>query len=226
MVRRPRGNEVHVKRSSEIRAMAWVAAALLGAGCKHAEIKDANGDAAVATNTGAIVLMPNGEFRKSFDLNGDGKPDAYEYYSQAKDEKGNPALDKDHKPLIGRLLRKEFDLNLDGKIDFWRWYDEKENVTKEALDVDFDGKVDRINYFEKGQRVREESEFDADGKPHTWIHFEKEQIATKERDLHGTGKPDYFEYWENGVIDRIGIDRKGTGTVDYWERNPETADRK
>ena len=201
-----------------------VVAALAAVGCSHAPPTDSSSNSGAVT--GAVIMQDNGEYRKAFDLNGDGKPDAFEYYAQAKDDKGVVQKDKEGKPLIGRLLRKEFDLNLDGKVDFWRWYDEKEHVTKEAVDKDFDGKVDRISYFEKQQRVKEEAEFDAEQKPHKWIHYEKNAIAEVERDLHGTGKPDYFEYWEGGVIDRIGIDRKGTGTVDFWESNPESADRK
>ncbi len=208
------------------RATLLVVAVAAGGGCKHGSAGDTSADNALAANSGAIVLQDNGEYRKAYDLNGDGKPDAFEYYTQAKDDKGVVQKDKEGKPVIGRLLRKEFDLNLDGKIDFWRWYDEKENVTKEAVDMNFDGQVDRITYFEKQQRVREESDFDAEQKPHKWITYEKNEIARVECDLHGKGKPDYFEYWEGGVIDRIGIDRKGTGAVDYWERNPETADRK
>src|SRR5947209_20528244 len=80
---------------------------------------------------GGVTETVNGdEVKKSFDLNGDGKPDAYEIYRKVKDEKGKEST---------RLVRKEFDLNGDGKIDFWRWYDEKEAVEKEANDLDING---------------------------------------------------------------------------------------
>ena len=149
---------------------------------------------------GVKETIQGNEVVKAYDLNGDGKPDAFEYYVRGKDDQGHP---------VDRLDCKEFDLNSDGKIDLWRWYDEKENLVREAMDTDFDGKVDVVTYFVKNQRVKEERDFDDQGKPHTWVYFEKNQLVRKEKDLHGTGKPDYFEYWEGGAIDRIGIESHG-----------------
>jgi len=37
-------------------------------------------------------------------------------------------------------------------------YDEKEQVSREALDLDFDGKVDQVNYYEKGVIVRKDTQ--------------------------------------------------------------------
>lgn len=196
-------------------AVGWLVALMLSmglmGGCSHG---DKTGDGKETDLGPGMKETVNGnEIVKAFDLNGDNKPDAFEYYVRDKDEAGKP---------IEKLVRKEFDLNFDGKVDFWRWYDEKENVMKESSDTDFNGKIDITDYFEKSQRVKEERDFDAQGVPHTVVFYDKGQVVRKEKNKRGPDHPDYYEYWENGVIDRIGIDRKDTGTVDFWERNPDT----
>src|SRR5690349_8708970 len=130
---------------------------VLLAGCSHKQ-QLAPGENDLG---GGVTETVNGdEVKKAFDLNGDGKPDAYEVYKKYKDEKGKEAT---------RLVRKEFDLNGDGKIDFWRWYDDKEQLEKEANDLDFNGSVDTVTYYEKGEKTKEERDFDAQNQPHTWI---------------------------------------------------------
>src|SRR5947209_2873634 len=54
------------------------------------------------------------------------------------------------------LARKELDLNFDGKVDLVRFYNEKGEIEKELFDLDFDGKVDQANYYESNRLVRKE----------------------------------------------------------------------
>jgi hypothetical protein len=143
------------------------------AGCSHAK----SGVVEADLGGGVTETVQGDETKKAFDLNGDGKPDAYEYYKRGKDEAGKPS---------DKLVRKEFDLNGDGKIDFWRWYDDKEQLEKESSDEDFDGKVDVTTHYAKGERVKEDRDFDAQGVPHTWIYYEKNVVA-KSRSLRTRG---------------------------------------
>jgi len=184
-----------------------LAAAL--AGCGHAQ------PAAVESDLGGGVTetVKGDEIKKAFDLNGDNKPDAFEYYKRGTSPAGKPA---------DALVRKAFDLNGDGKIDFIRWYDDKGQVTKESNDTDFDGKVDVVTDYENGRKNKEERAFDAKGHAREWVYFEKNQIVRKERARHAADKVDYWEYWENGVLDRIAFDNDGDGKVDLWEKNPAT----
>jgi len=200
-------------RSVRLRRFIFTAVVAAGlAGCSHAKPETVEAD----LGGGVTETVQGDETRKAFDLNGDAKPDAFDYYKRGKDEAGKPT---------DKLVRKEFDLNGDGKIDFWRWYDEKEAVEKESSDLDFDGKIDVTTHYAKQVRVKEERDFDAQGKPHTWVYYEKNAVARKEKDTHQTGKPDYWEYWENGVVDRIAFDRNGDGQVDFWEKNPQTQNK-
>ncbi|MFL5320628.1 MAG: hypothetical protein ACJ790_13285 [Myxococcaceae bacterium] len=149
-----------------------------------------------------------------YDLNRDGKPDVFVYTAPAKTEDG-----KDY----DKLVRKDLDINWDGRVDISRTYGDNEQVETEKIDLDFDGKVDQVNYYEKGIIVRKERDVGYTGKPNTWIFYEKGKIVRKERDANGDGKVDYWEYWENGEVDRVGEDLDGDGNVDRWTKNPNNA---
>ncbi|MBL9039244.1 MAG: hypothetical protein JNG84_12060 [Archangium sp.] len=146
-----------------------------------------------------------------FDLNGDKKPDVWTFTVAGTSADGK---------AIDRLARKDLDINWDGKVDIARSYDEKEALTVEKLDLDFDGRVDQVNYFEKGVVVRKERDLSSAGRPSLWLFYEKGKLVRKERDTNGDGKVDYWEYWEGDQVDRVGEDLDGDGNVDKWTKNP------
>lgn len=144
---------------------------------------------------------------KTFDINGDNKPDIWEYYRK---------IEKDGKQ-IDITVRKEFDLNHDGKVDMVKIFNEKGEVVKEMIDFDFDGRFDVTNFIEKGQITKQEMDLNWDGKPDIVKYFEKGKIVRKELSTKLDGKMDYFEYYDDkGILDRIGIDKNGDGDVDQW----------
>src|SRR6516164_3099430 len=99
------------------------------------------------------------------------------------------------------LTCKQVDLNRDGKIDLVYYYDEKgAQTTVEEADLDFDGKFDLTIYYVNGKKVREELDTNFDGKVDQW------------------------QYFEGGKLDRIGYDTSGSGKVDHWDRAPENED--
>jgi antitoxin component YwqK of YwqJK toxin-antitoxin module len=118
-----------------------------------------------------------------------------------------------------RLVRKEFDVNFDGRVDVIRFYDQSQMLSKESFDLDFDGRIDQINFYEVGQLVRKEKDLNFDQKTDLWIFHEQGKVVRKERDSNNDGKIDYWEYWENDQVDRIGEDLDGDGTVDRWSKN-------
>ena len=120
------------------------------------------------------------------------------------------------------LTCKEVDLNHDGKIDLVYYYDDKgATLTLDEADTDFDGKFDMTRYYANGKVVREELDTNFDGKPDVWKYFEDEKLVRQERDTNGDGKVDEWEYYEGGKLDRIGYDTTGNGTVNKWDRAPE-----
>ncbi|MBN2362075.1 MAG: hypothetical protein JXR83_21670 [Deltaproteobacteria bacterium] len=138
-----------------------------------------------------------------FDLNHDRKPDLIKYVRVIGDEE--------------LVVRKEYDLNFDGKTDVWRNYNDKAELAKEALDLDFDGRIDLENYFEGGQLVRQEKDLNFDGHPDLHKYYEKGVASRIEADTNNDGKIDLWQYFEKGQVDRIGIDRDGDGNVDDWK---------
>lgn len=144
---------------------------------------------------------------KSYDLNGDNKPDIWEYYKK---------VGRDGKEM-DMIVRKEFDLNHDGKVDMVKVFNEKGEVTREMIDFDFDSRFDTTNIYEKGQMVRQEMDLNWDGRPDIIKIYEKGKIVRKELSTKIDGKMDYFEYYDDkGSIDRIGLDKNGDGEVDKW----------
>ena len=64
---------------------------------------------------------------------------------------------------------KQVDLNHDGKIDIVYYYDDKGiQTTLEEFDLDFDGKFDLTVYYVAGKRVREELDTNYDQRPDLW----------------------------------------------------------
>ncbi len=153
-----------------------------------------------------------GERVIEFDLNRDEKPDVWTYaISEGGAADGGELL---------RTVRKEIDLNADGRVDIRRRFDDREVLTEEALDLDFDGRVDTTHLYERNVLVRKERDLNFDDRSDLFLHFEKGRLVRKERDSNFDGKVDYWEYWENDAIQRIGEDLDGDGKVDRWTQNP------
>lgn len=140
--------------------------------------------------------------KREFDLNRDGKPDAYQFVKVIDDT-----------PVV---VRKENDVNFDGRIDLVRSLTDKGELDQERLDNDFDGKIDLVVFFEKGVIVRKEYDTNFDQKSDLWRFFDKGNIVREEADLNYDGAVDYWEYFEGGQLDRVGIDRDADGNVDEW----------
>jgi hypothetical protein len=122
-----------------------------------------------------------------------------------------------------RLVRKELDLNDDGRVDVIRYYDENDRVVKEELDLDFDGKIEEVIYFDdRGTPSRKEM-LGPDGKPRLWKYYENGKLAREERISKTTGKVESWEYWVDGKLDRIFVvsDDASGGVLKEWQLKRE-----
>ena len=54
------------------------------------------------------------------------------------------------------LIRKELDLNFDGRVDRIMYYDAKETLALEEIDTDFDGRIDRVSFYDNGLIIKTE----------------------------------------------------------------------
>ena len=153
---------------------------------------------------------------KRYDINKDGTPDMVHVFKKISDDKtGENSL---------RIYVKMMDLNRDSKFDMWRFFDlETGAIAKEELDFDFDGKIDRTDYFSAGVVRRSEFDSQFDENPDIIKSFDEKGVVVKvESDQNGDGKIDYWEYYKNGVLERIEKDTDNDGKSDVFKRMGDT----
>ena len=153
---------------------------------------------------------------KKYDINKDKEPDiinVFKKISSEGDKKGETVL---------QIHVKMMDLNRDTKIDVWRYFDETGAVSKEEIDLDFDGKIDVADYYVNGIVRKKELDFQFDEKTDTWKNYdEKGMLILIEVDQSGNGSPDFWEYYANGVLERIEKDTDGDGIADIFKRSQD-----
>jgi antitoxin component YwqK of YwqJK toxin-antitoxin module len=123
------------------------------------------------------------------------------------------------------LTCKQVDLNHDGRVDIVSYFDDTGTRTNlEEFDVDLDGRIDETVYYANGKKIRSEFDTNYDGKSDVWNFYEDEKLVRIERDTDNNGRVDQWEYYEGGKLDRIGYDTTGAGKVDKWDRAPDGGD--
>lgn len=153
---------------------------------------------------------------KYFDLNHDGHPDVYRFYTLEADP-ANAGGTLEH------TVRKELDVNQDGHVDVVRTYNANNQLVEELDDLDFDGRVDQTSFFTDGNLARKELDLDFDGKPDVIKYYATGHLIRIESDRNHHGKMDTWEYYENDALDRVGMDNDGDGQVDSWQRPAKAA---
>ena len=105
-------------------------------------------------------------------------------------------LNKDGKPdawsyIKGKVVtRQELDVNFDGKVDSIYIYDSKGKVKEEILDTNYDGKMDNWRFYDNGSLTLDEADSNYDGKIDLWIFVDRDRVYKIEKDTNGDGKPD------------------------------------
>jgi hypothetical protein len=135
------------------------------------------------------------------DLNGDGRPEIYNYY-------------RERSQAERLLVRREADLNQDGRIDIWSFYDEGGGVSQERMDGDFDGTPDWVDYYQGGKRTLSEVDTNSDGQFDLFKYYVDGKLVRKERDTNSNGKIDFWELYEDGKVVKAGRDTSGDGNID------------
>lgn len=132
------------------------------------------------------------------------------------DEDGRP--DIEHVERSGRLYCSRADMNFDGKVDVVRFYEgDGVNVSHERFDFDFDGLLDQLSFYESGELVRQELDTNFDNIIDTWLSCSGGWVSRAERDRQRDGKADVWETYENGVMVEAEYDENYDGRVDKWD---------
>ncbi|HKC52852.1 MAG TPA: hypothetical protein VKF60_18830 [Myxococcota bacterium] len=123
---------------------------------------------------------------------------------------GRPLLPKD--PDLG--TPETNDRNGDGRADEWIYSANGRPVT-DALDDDFDGRVDRIRHYDaKGRLVSSDEDLNGDGVMETTSLYEDGKLARRRTDSNGDGQADTWSFYNGDELLRTEIDRNGDGFRD------------
>jgi antitoxin component YwqK of YwqJK toxin-antitoxin module len=154
---------------------------------------------------------PDGTVSETTDLNGDGKPDIWTSFREVE-------IRKDVKQKV--LISRSTDLNGDGRVDLVTAFDDKGDVSREDVDLDFDGRADEVRYFKKGKLERVDMSTQFDGKFDVRKFYEDGALVVKQVDTVRNGSFDEFQYFAGGKLARVGWDRDGDGKPEVFEENP------
>jgi hypothetical protein len=167
----------------------------------------------ITAKGGQLKLDPKEYIVREFDRNGDKKTDIVNVLKKGIEGKG------EEEGTEPQIFIKMMDLNLDGKYDVYRFYDEAGAVAKEELDLDFDGKIETIDFYVGGIVMKKEIDSQFDEKTDIWKYYDEKGILIKlEEDQDGDGAVDYWEYYAGGVLERIEKDTDRDARPDVFKK--------
>lgn len=122
------------------------------------------------------------------------------------DNSGNPDMFVVFKKAdSGRIMvRQMFDFNKDGKIDIVNHYQKGKKIKTES-DLDYDGKVDTITEFDVNTEQVYKKTLVENGNL-LWKYWHNNELRRKEADRNGDGDPDMWVHYRNGKIVKTEID--------------------
>jgi hypothetical protein len=154
-----------------------------------------------------------GRSQSEYDTNGDGVTDVRKVYE----------MTGEGVELRSTLVCREVDLNHDGTKDVFRFYNSEGRTLREEEDRDFDGRIDVVSFFERGEVVRREHDLNRDGQVDMRVFYRDRRPYRAEREVapstDATFRADYWEYYDaRGHVVRIGWDYNGDERADQWDR--------
>lgn len=158
-------------------------------------------DAAPRSTSPVSLELDGNQAVQRIDVNGDQKPDVFKFFRIT----GPPPKGKDDADAPRVLVRKEMDVNFDGKVDVVEYHTGeagKEQLIRQEYDLDFDGRVDETRHYKSGHVTLIELDLGFDGRTDTWRYYQ----LTKNDD----GKT------VNRLVEKR-KDTNGDGAVDEWE---------
>jgi hypothetical protein len=142
---------------------------------------DENGDGTIDTWSymdGARVV------RIELDRNQDAIIDRWEYY------RSNQTIEKVGTSRVGA-----------NTPDAWAFYDAGGAITRLELSIRRNGQVDRVEFYERGVRVRAEEDTNGDGQVDKWEVYEGARLESIALDTRHRGAPDRrIRYAQDGTV--------------------------
>ncbi len=118
----------------------------------------------------------------------------------------------------GRLERIERDSNNDGKVDQISHHAGQKNPALVEVDSDFDGHIDRWEYYQPDGKLVKIGATRQGGAPDTWVFTDdKGQVVRREYDDDRDGRVDRVEEISNGRVTWSQVDSDRDGKIDRWQ---------
>ncbi len=154
-----------------------------------------------------------GRTMSEYDTNSDGIPDVRKVYQ----------VSGEGLEVRSTLICREADLDHNGTKDLFRFYNSEGRTIREEEDRDFDGHIDVISFFDRGEVVRRELDTNRDGQVDMRVFYRERRPYRAERELNSNNSPDFrADYWEyydaRGSVVRMGWDYNGDERADQWDR--------
>jgi hypothetical protein len=163
----------------------------------------------------------------SYDVNKDGNADMWKIYKSVK------VNDTETKQV---LSRREIDLNFDGNINYYKFYTEKGNIDKEYLDLDLNGVLDCVRYYENNQITKEDYysqnpmkkdlSIDENVKVYKKALYSNNKITRILVDRTNNGYLDEYLFFKKNELIQIGFDEDEDGKIDTRVRLKEKETKK
>jgi len=132
-----------------------------------------------------------------YDSNGNGKIDTYRYMDGS------------------RTVRIELDRDEDGRIDQWQHYDKDQRIEKLGFSLRNDGVEDAWTYLDaNGAVARVESSPHRDGRMSRVEHYERGRLVSAEEDTDADGRVDKWETYADGRLTMVAFDTAHSGEPD------------
>lgn len=113
-----------------------------------------------------------------------------------------------------REVCRAVDLNFDGLIDRYTYLDDQGRVRRQESDYDRDGRFDEITIFKNGVLAERQRATTLDLRLDTWQFFENGSLARTERDANGDGIVDQWWEYKSPECPLIHADVNGDGRPD------------
>jgi hypothetical protein len=171
-------------------AIPLLIAALASVRCGSSGDENARLEPVYDQATGRLQLL-------KYDANGDGKVDTWSYMDGARIVRIE--LDPDQNDVIDRWEYYGPDQTIekigssrshDGTVDSWAYYDGGGAIARLELSTGRTGRIDRVEYYEKGAIVRAEQDTSGDGRLDKWETYEGPRLASVAFDTMQRGTPD------------------------------------
>jgi hypothetical protein len=120
--------------------------------------------------------------------------------------------------VTGQPERSERDIDFDGRVDLYEYYDREGRVIEEEILLDFDDHIDVVRFYQGDGLSRRELSIGFDGSFTMIKHYDNDgNILRVEHDSSGDGQVDTWEYFENNVVVRTARDSDGDGAPDTMD---------